>query len=57
MHYIYNTSTLKAEFVEVGESTVPGAGDGLFARTDIEVVNLYNLRDIFLSNKIHNSKD
>ena len=55
MHNIYGTYTVKAEFVKVGESTVPGAGEGLFARTDIEVVN--NLRDIFLSNRIQKSKN
>ncbi|XP_023322597.1 histone-lysine N-methyltransferase SETD7 [Eurytemora carolleeae] len=35
----------EAEFVKVGESTVPGAGEGLFARTDIEVgtvISFYN---------------
>ena len=57
MHYVYSTYTVKAEFVKVGESTVPGAGEGLFARTDIEVVNLYNLGDIFLSNRIQKSKN
>ena len=28
---------VQAEFVEVGVSTIPKAGQGLFAKTDIEV--------------------